>query len=117
MAPGYSKLPSDTRKSHILRMTLPPIPLERPERQALEDGNYVSFKLCAGPVDPQSQLYSLRVPYYSTGTPEQWIIFRKNLDKVLIGQNITTGPPTYEMTSHILEGAASLPAWLPYCPG
>ncbi len=87
-------------------MTLPPIPLERPERQVLEDGNYVSFKLRAVPVDPESQLYSLSVPYYSTGTPEKWIRFRKNLDKVLIGQNITTGPPTYAMTRRILEGAA-----------
>jgi hypothetical protein len=87
-------------------MTLPPIPLERPERQVLEDGNYVSFKLRAVPIDPHSQLYSLSVPYYSSGTPEKWIIFRKNLDKVLIGQNITTGPPTYAMTRRILEGAA-----------
>ena len=111
MAPGFSKFASvnqqsETGESHRLRMTLPPIPLERPERQLLKDGNYISFKLRAVPVDPESQLYSLSVPYYSTGTPERWIIFRKNLDKVLIGQNITTGPPTYAMTRRILEGAA-----------
>ncbi len=111
MAPGYSKFASANQQSENgeprrLRMTLPPIPLEREERQILEDGNYVSFKLRAVPVDPESQLYSLSVPYYSTGTPEKWIRFRKNLDKVLIGQNITTGPPTYAMTRRILEGAA-----------
>ncbi len=94
MAPGYSKFASANQQSENgeprrLRMTLPPIPLEREERQILEDGNYVSFKLRAVPVDPESQLYSLSVPYYSTGTPEKWIRFRKNLDKVLIGQNIT----------------------------
>ena len=33
-------------------------------------------------------------------------MFRKNLDKILIGQHITTGPPTYTMTRSILEGAA-----------
>jgi hypothetical protein len=112
MAPGYSKFATENQQSEKgesrsrLRMTLPPIPLERPERQVLEDGNYVSFKLRAVPIDPHSQLYSLSVPYYSSGTPEKWIIFRKNLDKVLIGQNITTGPPTYAMTRRILEGAA-----------
>ena len=111
MAPGYSKFASANQQSENgeprrLRITLPPIPLEREERQILEDGNYVSFKLRAVPVDPESQLYSLSVPYYSTGTPEKWIRFRKNLDKVLIGQNITTGPPTYAMTRRILEGAA-----------
>jgi hypothetical protein len=71
----------------------------------LEDGKYLSFKLCAVPMDLDSQLYSLSVPFYTTGTPEQWILFRENLDKVLIGQNITTGPPTYAMTRCILEGA------------
>jgi hypothetical protein len=88
-------------------MTLPPIPLEQPEWMKLEDNNYMSFKLRAAPTDPDSQLYFLSVPYYTTGTPEQWILlFRKNLDKVLIPQNITTGPPTYAMTRHILEGAS-----------
>jgi hypothetical protein len=33
------------RESRKLGMTLPPIPLERPERMKLEDGNYVLFKL------------------------------------------------------------------------
>jgi hypothetical protein len=49
----------------------------------------------------------LYVLYYTSGTPEQWVLFWKNLDKVLIGQNITTSPPTYNaMTQHILEGAS-----------
>jgi hypothetical protein len=49
----------------------------------------------------------LSVPYhYTTGTPERWILFRNNLEKVLIGQTITTGPLTYAMTRCILEGAA-----------
>jgi hypothetical protein len=111
MAPTYSKFASANQDSdkgdqRKLRMTLPPIPLERPERVALESGSYVSFKLRAVPTDATSQLYSLSVPYYNTGTPERWILFRKDLDKVLIGQNITTGPPTYAMTRRILEGAA-----------
>jgi hypothetical protein len=87
-------------------MSLPPIPLDRPERQVLKEGNYVSFKLRAVPTDPESQVYSLSVPYYNSGTPESWILFRKNLDKILIGQNITTGPPTYAMKRRILEGAS-----------
>jgi hypothetical protein len=113
MAPVYSKIASanqvesESGESRArARMILPPIPLERPERQILEDGNYVSFKLRAVPLDHESQQYFLSVPYFSTGTPESWIIFRKNLDKVLVGQNVTTGPPTYAMARRILEGAA-----------
>lgn len=114
MAPGYSKFATAKQKESEsgessrtrARMIPPPIPLERPERQVLEDGNYVSFKLRAVPLDTESQLYSLSVPYFSTGTPESWILFRKNLDKVLVGQNVTTGPPTYAMARRVLEGAA-----------
>jgi hypothetical protein len=113
MAPGYSKIATANQQElengesrGRACMILPPIPLERPERQILEDGNYVSFKLRADPLDHTSQLYSLSVPYFSTGTPESWIIFRKNLDKILVGQNVTTGPPTYAMARRVLEGAA-----------
>jgi hypothetical protein len=111
MAPGYSKYAlksndTDTQDTRRLRISAPPIPLDRPQREVFEDGTYVSFKLRAVPTDPDSQLYSLSVPFYNAGTPEKWILFRKNLDKVLIGQNITTGPPTYAMTRRILEGAS-----------
>jgi hypothetical protein len=49
----YSKFASSANEeencaeSRKLCMTLPPIPLERPEQMKLEDGNYVSFKLRA----------------------------------------------------------------------
>ncbi len=108
----YSKFTSTANEeencteSRKLCVTLPPIPLERPERTKMADGNYVSFKLRAVPTNPGSQLYSLSVQYYATSTPEQWILFRKNLSKVLVGQNITTGPPTYAMTRRILEGSS-----------
>jgi hypothetical protein len=68
MAPTYSKFASVNEDSNRqdqrrLCMTLPPIPLERPEGMKLEDGNYVSFKLRAVPANPDSQLYLLSVPY------------------------------------------------------
>jgi hypothetical protein len=92
MAPGYSKFAKsgnqardnvysvrDTGDSRRLRMSLPPIPLDRPERQVLKEGNYVSFKLLrAVPTDPESQVYSLSVPYYNSGTPESWILSRND---------------------------------------
>jgi hypothetical protein len=78
--------------------------------RALPDANYVSFKLQAVPMSPDSQVYSLSVPYYYTmGTPERWILFRKNLEKILTGQNITTSSPptTYAIiTRQILKGGA-----------
>jgi hypothetical protein len=33
-------------------------------------------------------------------------MFQKNLAKVLIGQDITTGPPTYGMARGLLKGVA-----------
>ncbi len=113
MAHMYSKYASSTNEEgnqeeqRKLGLILPPILLDRPEGIKLKDGNYVSFKLHAVPsTNPDSQLYSLSVPYYASGTPEQWILFRENLSKVLVGQNITAGPPTSAMTRDILKGSS-----------
>ena len=48
----------------------------------------------------------MSVCYFDKGTPEEWVMFQKALSKVLVGQNITTGPPTYGMARHLMEGAA-----------
>ena len=53
-----------------------------------------------------SPMYSMSVRYFDNGTPEEWLMFQKALSKVLIGQNITTGPPTYGMVRRLMEGAA-----------
>jgi hypothetical protein len=53
-----------------------------------------------------SPTYSMPVRYFDNGILEECLMFQKAFSKVLIGQNITTGPPTYGMVWRLMEGAA-----------
>jgi hypothetical protein len=48
----------------------------------------------------------MSICYFNNRTPEEWLMSQKALSKVLIGQNITMGLPTYGMARKFLEGAA-----------
>ena len=74
----------------------PPIPLERDDVRSLKRGDYLAYKLRNVPGDDSSPVYELCVPYFGTGTCEEWLKFRNNLEKVLLGQNVTTGPGNLE---------------------
>jgi hypothetical protein len=105
MAPTFSKYvapPEDTR----YYAAAPPIQLQRPRRVEWDSGTYLNLRLLAVPGNNDSPTYSMPVRYFDNGTPEEWLMFQKALSKVLIGQNITTGPPTYGMARRLMEGAA-----------
>jgi hypothetical protein len=75
----------------------PPIPLQHPLCVKWDFGTHLNLKLSAVPVNHDSPTYSMNVHYFNNGTPEEWLMFQKTLSKVLISQDITTGPPTYSM--------------------
>ena len=58
---------------------MPSIPYERPEKAELRKGEYQNYKLRNEPSDPNSPTYELSVPYFSTGTPEEYLLFYKNV--------------------------------------
>jgi hypothetical protein len=84
----------------------PPIPLERPEPRPLVKGEYLAYKLRNDPADDSSPTYELSVPYFSTGTCEEWLKFRANVGKVLLGQHVTTGPAKFLVARRLLNGDA-----------
>jgi hypothetical protein len=84
----------------------PPISLTRVEKEELHKGEYLNLKLLSVPDDPSSQTYELAIPYFGTGSPEAWLKFRRDLDRVFSGQSMTTGPPKYAMARRLLEGDA-----------
>jgi len=88
------------------RKVIPPIPLERPTKKELHKGDYQTYKLRNVPADENSPVYELSVPYFRTGTCEEWLIFRKNLEKVILGQNVTNGPGRFIVARRLLEGDA-----------
>ena len=84
----------------------PPIPFKRPPHQELKKDQQLTVTLRSNPTDPHSQTYNLTIPFFCHGTPEEWLLIKKTLLKILVGQNITAGPPKYAMARRVLEGDA-----------
>ena len=104
MTNSFSK-PGDNKKQWR-KHVVPPISLDRPEAKQLTRGQYQTYKLRNVPQDNDSATYELSVPYFSTGTVEEWLRFRSNLTKVLHGQRATQGTQQYVIGRRLLEGAA-----------
>ena len=85
----------------------PIIPLERPEHTSSpKKGSGPTFKLRSQPNNENSQTYEVTVPIFRTGKPEEWLLCKRNINRVITGQNITTGPESYAMARRILDGDA-----------
>lgn len=82
----------------------PPIPLERPAIKELKKQEYLVMKLRSDPADANSQTYDLTIQFFRTGTPEEWLLFQRDLNRVLTGQNITTGPQKFTMIRRLITG-------------
>ena len=67
----------------------PPIPFEHPTVKELSKSQYQTYKLRNVPKDDNSPTYELAVPYFSTGTPEEFLIFHENVERVCHGQNVS----------------------------
>ena len=95
------RVPKKTKAKRIA-----PIPLTRPKPLKAIPGESHKYKLRTAPTDGNSPQYELTVPYFSTGTCEEWLIFRKNLKKVTTGLNLTTGSARFELARNLLTGDA-----------
>eukprot|EP00957_Ditylum_brightwellii_P004936 376313-Ditylum_brightwellii.AAC.1 len=76
----------------------------RPTPKPLERGQFHTYKLRTTPTDATSPLYELFVPFFKSGTLEEWIQFRRGLTVVLKDQNITQGPPSYAVAKTLFKG-------------
>eukprot|EP00957_Ditylum_brightwellii_P087007 6622949-Ditylum_brightwellii.AAC.1 len=64
------------------------------------------YKVQLGPYNSNSHTYNLVVPFFNTGTVEEWLKFLQNLCAVIAGQNITDAQGTYVITRSLLHGDA-----------
>ena len=87
-------------------MQVPPIPYKRKEKKKLAQDERLTLKLRTDPANQDSQEYELTVAIFSSGTPEEWLVFLKNLNKTMVGMNITNGPAKYTMARRLMEGEA-----------
>ena len=89
-------------------MQQPPIPLKplRNEVDTQDKNSYLTVELRYTPTDPDSRVYKKNVQYFKNGTPKQYIEFRADVTKIIVGQAITTGPAQYAMVRTLLRGDA-----------
>eukprot|EP00957_Ditylum_brightwellii_P120475 9191998-Ditylum_brightwellii.AAC.1 len=55
------------------------IPFQRPTPKPLERSQFHTYKLRTTPADATSSLYKLSLPFFESGTLEEWILFRRGL--------------------------------------
>ena len=54
---------------------VPPIPLIKEEEKAYAKGSYTTLKLRSNPAEENSPIYEIQVPYFKSGTCEQFLEF------------------------------------------
>ena len=99
--------------SKATRRVVPPIPYDRPEKKNYAKGEYITLNLRTVPNHEGSAMHDLIVAthdlivlYFSTGTQEEWLRWKRDLGRVLQGQNVTTDSGKYNMTRRLLKGDA-----------
>ena len=75
----------------------PAIPLERAKRAKYDPSELVKFKLYRNPEDTSSAKYTISIPKFSGGTPEEILNFFDQVQEVMTGQSITKGPMRYKV--------------------
>jgi hypothetical protein len=85
----------------------PPIPHDPATHSKDKDSKDFSvFKLCTMPTDKDSQTYDMKVLTFKCGSIEQFLLWQKDLNKVIVRQNVQSAPGKYAMTRCLLDGDA-----------
>ena len=87
-------------------LVVPPISIEKSVPKSLSKDKYQSYKCRNDPTDRDSPTYEITVPYFSDGSPEEWIRFVKLMKQLFKGQGDTTGPARYVKARQLLTGNA-----------
>jgi len=94
---------STNKKTHGIN---PPIPYDRPAKKAIKKEDLITFKLKSDPNNADSPLHTLSIQPYSLGTCEELLNFIIKINKIIKGQNITTGPNQFALIRQLLQGDA-----------
>ena len=99
------KIPKNN-KPMSQEMVNPIILLGCPGKEDLEPSKNIDHACHNTSGDRTSGKYMIKIPRFDSGTPEEWIIFVDLVQKALVGQNVTTGPPMYKCMERVLKGDA-----------
>ena len=73
------------------------IPLVPVVSRSMEEAKTMKFKLRSDLTTATSQTYEMTARVFTEGTPGECLEQRKDISKVMIGQNITSGPNQFAM--------------------
>ena len=77
-----SKTNTKKASTETAQLVIPAISLDRPEPKQLATGQYLTLKCQNTPGDPESTTYNLQIPYFGSGTAEEWLNLLITLKKV-----------------------------------
>eukprot|EP00980_Cylindrotheca_fusiformis_P019964 scaffold7032_cov94-Cylindrotheca_fusiformis.AAC.1 len=66
----------------------------------------MAFQCRQDPADRDSPTYTVLVPYFDNGTPEEFLMFLEKVKTVQTGQALTAGPEKYNQLRQVLKGNA-----------
>ncbi len=86
----------------------PPVPLfeDNKEQSPPKKGEFIKLDLHAVPGEANSDTCQLEVRFFNSGSPRQWIEFLKTFQKIVAGQDLSTGPSKCNMARTLLKGDA-----------
>ena len=71
-----------------------------------DDDLVITFKLRSNPTKKNSQEYKLKAKSFSSGSVEQFIMWKKDLMSVLVGQNVTRPQDKFAMARRLVHSDA-----------
>ena len=84
----------------------PPIPLVRIKPRKVTKEEQITFSLRAVPTKSKSPTYALSIPYFDTGSCEEWLLTKQHIEQACKGQNLTEAPDQYTLARRILRSDA-----------
>ena len=70
------------------------------------------MKLQSDPKKSSSPIYKLNVPYFKNGIAKEWMKFLDNFEKIIIRQDISTGPMQVLMARQSFSSSTPT-CWMP----
>ena len=71
-----------------------------------DDESVMSFKLRSTPSNKKSPVYDMQAKSFATGTVEQFILWKRDLYKIIEGQDIQNPKDKFTMAQRLLHGDA-----------
>ena len=93
------------KESKIPKYTTP-IGLIRPTPREVGKSEQITFSLRAVPTKTKSPTYALSIPFFDTGTCEEWILTKQAIIQACEGQNLTDAPEQYTLARRVLKADA-----------